>query len=527
MDRALYDPLDRAAARSPDHPALRYGGAQMTYGELSERSDRLAAVLRDQGVRPGDRVAIHADKGLAAGTAIYGIMKAGAAYVPLDPKSPSARQAFILADCGIRHLVTEPGREKALESLAREDSPVESVVGFSEIGTRQDWRFVSWDEVATTPPIPERLAGLEELSYVLYTSGSTGTPKGVAHTHRSALAFAEIAADAFGFRPEDRLSNHAPLHFDLSTMDYFSAAVAGATTVIIPEIYTKLPASLTQLIETEGVSVLYMVPLALTHLLLHGALDQRDVSTVRWVLFGGEPFPTRHLRDLMDAMPGARFSNVYGPTEVNGVTFWPVPALDPDDDAPISIGEPFDGVEILILDGDEPVQDGEAGELVAVTPTMMHGYWNRPDLDARGFWSAPDGRTGYRTGDLVRRRPDGLLDFLGRIDRQIKARGYRIELDEIEVAMLSHDAVAAGAAFGVRDPQGSQHVEAAVTVREGHALDEEEVRAHVAQFLPPYMVPEQVEVLDRMPKTSSGKIDRVELARRAASRNALSPKNET
>jgi acyl-coenzyme A synthetase/AMP-(fatty) acid ligase len=318
------------------------------------------------------------------------------------------------------------------------------------------------------------------------------------------------------------MSNHAPLHFDLSTMDYFSSALAGSTTVIIPEACTRLPASFAALIESERLSVLYAVPLALTQLLLHGAIEQRDLSSVRWVLFGGEPFPTRHLRSLMAALPSARFSNVYGPTEVNGVTYWIVPPLAPDDDSPIPIGQPYPNVETRIVDADdELVADGEPGELMVRTPTMMRGYWGRPDLDARAFWSRRvHGHLEdvfHRTGDLVRQRDDGLLEFHGRRDRQVKARGYRIELDEVEAVMAAHVSVESAAAFAVADGDGALHVEGAVTLREGHELTRDALRTHLAADLPSYAIPARIEFFVVFPRTSTGKIDRRELARRRTS----------
>src|SRR5688500_18961807 len=330
--------------RAPDRDAIRYAGQSLSYAALAERTDRLAGLLCAQGVRRGDRVGIHAGKGLPAAVALYGIMKAGAAYVPLDPSSPPARQAFIVRDCGIRHVITEPSRAAALDLLLAEGVPIECVIGVDR--SRADDRRFSWQDVDAHPAVTHDPDLVEmDLAYVLYTSGSTGTPKGVAHSHRSALAFARVAADTYGFASDDRLSNHAPLHFDLSTMDYFSSALAGATTVIIPDAHTRLPASYAALIEAERLTVLYAVPLALTHLLLHGAIDKRDLTSVRWVLFGGEPFPTHHLRALMAALPNARFSNVYGPTEVNGITYWIVPRLEPDADRPIPFGQPYVNVE--------------------------------------------------------------------------------------------------------------------------------------------------------------------------------------
>lgn len=513
--------IDRAAARAPDRDAIRYGGQALTYAALVERADRLAGLLRAQGVRRGDRVGVHAGKGLAATVAMYGIMKAGAAYVPLDPASPPARQAFVVRDCGIRHLVTEPARERPLAALLAEGVPVECVIGVErEVGDRV--RRFAWADVAAHPrAAPDANLVEMDLAYVLYTSGSTGMPKGVMHSHRSALAFARVAAATYGLTGEDRLSNHAPLHFDLSTLDYFSAALVGATTVVIPDVHTKMPASLAALIEAERLTVLYAVPLALTQLVLHGALEKRDLTSVRWVLFGGEPFPTKHLRALMAALPGARFSNVYGPTEVNGVTYWALPERLPPTDEPIPIGQPYANVETLIADGDgAPVAEGEPGELLVRTPTMMRGYWGRKDLDERAFHSRPvfghHEDVFLRTGDLVRRRPDGLLEFLGRKDRQVKVRGHRVELDEVEAALVSHDAVEAAAVFVVPDPDGSSRIDGAVTLHASHALDADALRTHAARLLPRYAVPERLAILEAMPRTSTGKIDREALRLRAA-----------
>jgi amino acid adenylation domain-containing protein len=336
-------------------------------------------------------------------------------------------------------------------------------------------RAVPWDEVVAASATPPNAGTMEQdLCYILYTSGSTGVPKGVMHTHRSALSFAEIAVRAYGLDEHDRISNHAPLHFDLSTLDYFAGAVAGATTVVIPESHTKLPASLSALVEAERLTVLYAVPFALQQLLLHGALDKRSLPSLRWVLFGGEPFPPKHLRALMAALPQASFVNVYGPTEVNGVTHFPVPPIAEDDDSPIPIGMPYGNVEALIVDDeDRPVRPGEAGLLLVRTPTMMRGYWKRADLNERAFYRRPAfgiyEDVFHRTGDLVRERPDGNLDFLGRKDRQIKARGYRIELDEVEAALLAHEAVEGAAAFPVPIGEGTHRIEAAVTLRAGRA----------------------------------------------------------
>lgn len=509
----LHQAVDRAAVRDPDWPALTFGPETLSYGDLAKRSNQLAHVLRELGVRKGDRVGIFASKGLCAGVGIYGAMKAGAAYVPLDPGAPIARNEQIVKDGGIRVVVTELAHRDRLIALASLTEMV-AAVGVSEVEGLDTRAWASVDEAAADLPA----AGLMErdLAYILYTSGSTGRPKGVAHTHRSALAFAEVAAATYGFTRDDRLTNHAPLQFDLSTMDYFSAAVAGATTVIVPDAYTKFPASFSTLLEEERATVVYAVPFALIQLLLHGALDKRDLSSIRWVLFGGEPFPPKYLKTLMDRLPNATFSNVYGPTEVNGVTYWIVPPIAEGSETPIPIGRLYDNVESVVVDDTgAPVSPGEPGELLIRSPTMMRGYWGRPDLDETVFEVRKVGAdlddVFFRTGDLVRQTADGVLDFLGRGDRQIKTRGYRVELDEVEAALLHQDDVLHGAVYPVPDEQGSQAIAASAVVAPASELTADALLDNLRNTLPAYAVPTLLELRAELPRTTTGKVDRVKL----------------
>jgi len=513
MLHLLPEAVERAAHHDPEWPAMRFGADTLTYGDLATRSTQLAHTLLDLGVEKGDRVGIFADKGLFAGIAIYGIMKAGGAYVPLDPNAPLSRNEQIVADGGVDVVVAEPASRDRLFAFAA-TTGIRAAVGVEEI---EGVETLSWGSVETAPEDRPHADPTEhDLAYVLYTSGSTGAPKGVAHTHRSGLAFAEVAAATYGFTHRDRLTNHAPLQFDLSTMDYFSAAVVGATTVIVPEVHTKFPASLSTLLQDEKVTVLYAVPFALTQLLIHGALDKRDLSSIRWVLFGGEPFPPKYLKALMDRLPDATFSNVYGPTEVNGVTYWIVPPIAAGSEEPIPIGRVYDGVEAVVVDEKgSAVTRGGAGELLIRSPTVMRGYWGRPDLDERVFEDRPvdtqvDG-VFFRTGDLVREGEAGVFDFLGRRDRQIKTRGYRVELDEVEAALLRHEDVLQGAAYSIPDGQGSQSIAAcAVTVPES-ALTADALLDSLRATLPVYAIPTLMEFRTALPRTSTGKVDRVKL----------------
>ncbi len=510
----LTQAVTQATERHPDREAVRIGNSSLTYEQLEERSNAMAHTLVKQGVGRSDRVGIYMNKGLETVVAVYGIMKAGAAYVPLDPFAPTERLGYVVRDCDISCLITNEAKQEDISSLLQAAPTLECIIG---IGNHQQLpvRSISWDEVhnASSSFMPASGAIEQDLAYILYTSGSTGDPKGIMHTHRSGLSFAEWAADTYSLNGEDRVSNHAPMHFDLSTFDMFATAIAGATLILIPEAITKFPASLSKLIEREQLTVWYSVPFALIQLLLRGGIEKRDLTSLRWILFAGEPFPTKHLRPLMSLLPHARFSNLFGPTETNVCTYYNLQSVPEDSDEPIPIGEPCANVDALVVDGDDQVvAPGEVGELLIRGPIVMRGYWGRPDLTDRGFTqrrlSPGFEKVYYRTGDLVQPQPDGNYKYLGRKDRQIKTRGYRVELDEIEVALLSHPAVEEAAAYPVPDGQGSNVIKAAVTTTAGTCLDPSVLASYLADRLPIYAIPVEINVLTTFPRTSTGKIDR-------------------
>lgn len=517
----LSQTIDRSAEKFPDREAMRFNKTSLTYSELVRRASNLALVLMEQGVKKHDRVGIFLNKSLETPVAIYGIWKAGAAYVPLDPLAPVARLESVIRDCGIRHIVSHEPKLSAVKELVAANAGLECVVG---IGEQDDLpvRCMTWDDVfkLSEHSIPD--AGLMEhdLAYIMYTSGSTGKPKGMMHTHYSGLSYARMAAHTYGVHDQDRLSNHSPLHFDMSTFEYFSGPLSGATTVIIPEAYTKLPASMAKLIEEERLTIWYSVPFALTQLLWRDVLKGRDLSSLRWVMFGGEPFPPKDLHALMKLLPQSRFSNVYGPAEVNQCTYYHVPPIADDSDEAIPLGVIWDNAEGLIVDEhDCPVPVGETGELLVRTPTMMRGYWGRPDLNEKAFYRRKTFENYedvfYRTGDLVALQPDGNMKFLGRKDRQIKTRGFRVELDEIELALSTHDLVEEGAVFAVPHDEGTQQIQAAVIVKSGASLTPADLKAYLAERIPWYAVPLKITQMQDFPRTSSGKIDRRALREQA------------
>jgi amino acid adenylation domain-containing protein len=453
--RSLPDALRETAWRLPDHEAVRWQGDSVTWAELWRRASHLASILRSKGVQRGDRVAIYMSKSVQSVIAIYAIMKAGAAYIPLDPSAPIDRLRSIVADSRVRCLLTN---RKKLEDARR-----------LQCGEP----CVPWDEIDGAGGDIDReiLAGPDDVSYILYTSGTTGTPKGIVQTHSSSLAFSAWAANEYGLTSTDRVSSHAPFHFDLSTFDLFSAALAGATTVLVPEVLTKFPAGMVRFIKDERISVWYSVPYALIQMLERGNLEGAGLDSLRWVLFAGEPFPPKHLRRLISALP-ARFSNLYGPTETNVCTCHHVDH-PPDEASPIPIGRLCPGMESLVLED----------ELFISGPTVTRGYLGRPDLDDCSF-VRHSGRRYYRTGDLVKRDADGNYHYVGRKDRQIKARGHRIELDEIEAALLSHPDVSEAAVYATPDGLGSNRIEAVVNARRKAGITAAALLQHVLGLLP-------------------------------------------
>ncbi|MCB1887573.1 MAG: amino acid adenylation domain-containing protein [Rhodocyclaceae bacterium] len=512
-DFLIHSPVAHYARVTPQQAALSFAGHEMSYAALDAASNRLAHALISSGLKRQGRVGIFMHKALSLGVAIYGILKAGGVFVPLDPFMPVERLGFILDDCEIGHLVSADGMAGALKQL----EPTRPLTVFG-VGVETGLASVSWSQIDAEPAsAPDVWLIDQDLGYIMYTSGSTGNPKGMMHSHLGSITYARWGRSHVGLTAGDRVASHAPLHFDLSIFDFFSTAQAGATVVLVPEQVTKFPASWTQYIESERISVVFTVPFTLIEMMQRGAIEQRDLSSLRWILFGGEPYPPKHLRALMAALPNARFTNVYGPAEAPSCTCYDVPPLADDDDQPIPIGTVSCNSDDLILDDDDgECADGEAGELCIRSSTLTRGYWKRPDLNQRVFFERPSyghfPDIYFRTGDYVVRHPDGLLRYLGRKDRMVKTRGHRVELDEVEAALASHPAVSEAAAFVVPDAHGSKQIHACVTLCDGARADAAVLMRHARTKIPAYALPRHLDVADDLPRTSSGKIDRRQLA---------------
>jgi amino acid adenylation domain-containing protein len=514
----IHHALDQSASRRPEAVAFRFEDSSITYAECTARSNQLARALINLGVNRGDRVGIYLNKSLESAVAVYGIMKAGAAYVPIDPRLPQETLAYLLENCEIECVVAAKAQLPMLSRVAG-DTRLRAVVGASDMRDDMPFETLGWKDVAEMSDGPVRVATAlieSDLAYIMYTSGSTGRPKGIMHTHRSGLSYAEAAAETYGVSSDDILGNHSHLHFDMSTFDYFSGPLRGATTVIIPQAHMLLPASLSQLIEDEQLTIWYSVSSALVDLLLRGSLEDRNLESLRWIMFGGEPFPPAHLRDLMAMLPHARFSNVYGPAEVNQCTYFHVPALPNEyEQEQVPIGCAWDIAESLVVDeNDDVVPAGEQGELLINAPTMMQGYWK--DVQRTGsamfrtapYQDSPFEKVFLRTGDLVVADESGHYRFLGRKDRQVKFRGFRVELDGIEAVLTRHPAVAEAAVWVSAGDAPS--ILSAVLLRDDAPgeVGNRDLLRHARENLPYYAVPTRLVVMERFPRTGSGKIDR-------------------
>ena len=499
MAGSLPELLSRAAARRPEHPAV-VGDRTLTYRELDALSFGVGAALTNAGVRPGDRVAVCAPKSPSTVAALYGVMRAGAAYVPLDPSSPTPRAISIANDCGVAALVADR------ERLGRIGPELPASVAGIDLTDVTDVIAVPPSEDAASP------SG-DDLAYILYTSGSTGDPKGVMLSHGNALAFIDWAVGELGLTGEDRFSGHAPLHFDLSVFDLYACASVAGTLHLVAEETSRFGASTAAFVEERGLTVWYSVPSALVQWVTQGGVAPGMLRSLRHVVFAGEVFPTPYLRLLRELVPDAMFHNWYGPTETNVCTAHTVRPEDLASDQPVPIGRPCDGYPCRVV-GPGGVAATE-GELLVGGPAVTAGYWGDPDRTARAILEDREGRW-YRTGDLVETGPQGEYRFRGRRDHQVKVRGYRVELGEVESAIHADDRVGEACVVAVADERRGHDLVAFVVPAAGRTLEPVDVKRVVAARLPRYMVPSAVHVQrDPLPSTATGKVDRSALELRA------------
>lgn len=497
--RLLHEGFFAHAAERPGAPALLWGteGA-LSYGELADRALRCAAALADRGVRPGDTVAVSLPKGPDQITAVLGVLAAGAAYVPVGVEQPPARRDRIRATAGFRLTLTDgPAGDPADGSRA--DTAAGAAGGPADGGHLPVRDALRHDPLPAPVPVDE-----EQVAYVLFTSGSTGEPKGVEVPHRAAMNTVDDLDARFAVGPSDRCLALSALDFDLSVYDVFGLLSAGGAVVLIDEADRREARPWAELVRRHGVTVLNCVPPLLDMLLL--ATGPGELAGLRAVLLGGDWVGTDLPGRLAERAPGCRFTGLGGTTEtaIHSTVCEVVEAHVPAHWRAVPYGTPLRNVRCRVVDPrGRDCPDWVPGELWIGGDGVALGYRGDPRRTAEKFTEA-DGVRWYRTGDLARYWPDGTLEFLGRRDHQVKLRGFRVELGEVEAALAGHPAVRRAVA-GLTSGPGLQ-LAAAVAAAPG--TTEEELRQWARTVLPPHMVPARVAVAAELPLTANGKLDR-------------------
>lgn len=505
--RCLHEIIGTWAKCVPDAPAVRFEDETLSYRELNARAERLAHRLQTHGIGVGSLVGVQMPRVPAMVVGILAILKAGAAYVPLDPRLPRERFMFLVSDAPLALVLTHGTRPDAAAVV---------------IDLAQDATDVGADAV----PVVRSDVGTGDLAYVIYTSGSTGQPKGVMIPHRGVVNWLVWMRNTFAVTQADVVLKKAPLTFDVSAWELFLPLISGACLVLADSQRQYDPAYLADLMSTTRVSVAQFVPSLMRSFLELPELP--DLRSLRHVMCGGEVLTPRLQAQFFERLT-SEVCNSYGPTEASiGVTRWP--CRRGDDRPTVPIGYAIDNTELYILDPDfQPVATGVPGELYIGGICLGRGYLNRPDLTAERFLPNPFNADGearmYRTGDLCRFLEDGSIDFLGRIDDQVKVRGVRIELAEVETAILAHEAVEICAA-AAEETDGEKALVAYVVPAPGRALTERELRGFLRQKLPQSMIPSSFLFVDALPLSANGKIDRKRLVLlRPADESTVAPRD--
>jgi len=491
-DLSLDELFFRQAERSPGAVALVFGGEETTYGDLARRADRLARRLRRLGAGSGDVVGILAEPSAEMVAGLIAILRAGGAYLPLDPHYPAERLSFMLEDAGVALLLTHRGLDGRLPSS----------------GVRRVDLDLA-DEGDAAGNLPSGLSFPDSLAYVIYTSGSTGRPKGVSVPHR-AVARLVLGTDYVPFDSDERVGQISNVSFDAATFEIWGALLNGARLVGIPRETALNPRALATELTAQGITAMF-----LTVALFNQVAREvpRAFSGMRHLLVGGEALEPRWIREVLASGPPRRLLNGYGPTENTTFSAWHLIEQVAEDAWTIPIGKAIANTRLYVVDvAFKPVPAGVPGELLLGGDGLATGYLGRPDATAAmfvpdPFGSEPGGRL-YRTGDRVRFLTDGAVEFLGRFDHQVKVRGFRIELGEIETILGQHPDIRA-AAVVVREDDGHKRLVGYVVPREGDIPSD--LRSFLGERLPDYMVPRHFVSLDALPLSYNGKVDRAAL----------------
>ncbi len=520
MMMPLHERVVAAADKRPGATAVAFRDQSWTYEELVSRESRLARAMHDAGCRKGDRVCLLLPKQPEAVAAMLAALRLGCVYVPVDLASPVARAARIVETADPRLVLVGPDGADLLRGVLESGvlSPSVHIGAVDDEAVTDPGRAPAFTgrDVMLADPIDAVSVAVDDPAHILFTSGSTGEPKGVVVTHGNAGSFLDWAVPTFGIGPDDRLSGHPPLHFDLSTFDIFGALSTGAELHLVDPQLNVSARALQRFIGDAQLTQWFSVPTTMAFMARFDAVPEGGWPTLRRVLACGEVLPTPVLAHWMRRLPHVTFTNLYGPTEATiASSFFMVPAVPEDETAPVPIGTACPGERLLVLDEELlPVASGETGDLYIGGTGLSPGYWRDEAKTRDAFVRDPSvpGERLYRTGDLARVDEDGVLYFLGRVDAQIKSRGYRIELGEVEAAVNAIDWIAEAAVVGVpSDGFEGTRIACAYVIADGAAVAPAALRARLSTVLPAYMLPLRWLALDELPRNANGKIDRVVL----------------
>jgi amino acid adenylation domain-containing protein len=498
QDKCIHQLFESQVARNPDSVAVVYENQQLTYRELNDRANQLAQYLQSLGVGADVLVGLCIERSLDMIVGLLGILKAGGAYVPLDPEYPTERLSFMLEDAQVRVLLTQ---QQLVQKLPEHTAQL--------VCLDTDWEKISQNSQSN----PLNTATSSNLAYVIYTSGSTGKPKGVLVNHSNVVRLFAATNSWYKFDRQDVWTLFHSYAFDFSVWEIWGALFYGGRLVVVPYLVTRSPESFYKLLCQKKVTILNQTPSAFRQLIQ----ASQSIATVgdlnlRLVIFGGEALEPKSLQSWFerhgDQQP--QLVNMYGITETTvHVTYRPLSKADLDGTSSV-IGRPIPDLQVYVLDEhQQQVPIGVPGEMYVGGAGVTRGYLNRPELTSQRFISNIFGNSKlYKTGDLARYLPNGELEYLGRIDNQVKIRGFRIELGEIEGLLTQHPAVWENVVVVREDEPGDKRLVAYVVPKVGQSLTVQELRQFLSNQLPSYMVPNAFVLLESLPLTSNGKVDR-------------------
>ena len=521
MTRYLQDLVTEQAERRPGDIAIQLNDETLRYGELDKWSTQLAHALRTHGCREGDRVCTLMPKSPRAIATLVGIYKAGCIYVPLDWESPASRLCSIIAKSDpTMILVAGPvsGLLNDLHKLPEFNQSLRVAFLDNDLAGNPGAHIrsaFSLQEIAACPIHPIKLLQPPDVAHILFTSGSTGVPKGVMVTHQSVLVFVDWAVKYFGINDTDRLPGHSPLHFDLSVFDIFGAFAAGAELHLVPDNFKMRPDLLVSWIRDQRLTQWFSVPAVFTYVAKFDVLNTGTLPDIKRVIWCGEVLPVPSLIYWMQHVPQASFTNLYGPTETTiASSYFTVTQCPSKDVTEIPIGQACDGEQIRVLNSAmQPCHAGEIGDLYISGAGLSPGYWNNEEASSQAFFTdTASGERLYRTGDLGRTGADHEIYFVGRNDTQVKSRGFRIEIGEIEAALNAMDILRESAIVALPSSNfDGVTLCCSYVARDNNALSPVVVRTALSRALPWYMIPSRWRQHDMLPRNGSGKIDRPQL----------------